>query len=93
MPLLEPTSESARTVAQQIEIANSMLGKPQHESTSPPEIATSLEIPVTLTLNAETKQALPPEAVMFVFVHPADNSGMPLAVKRIAPPEFPLSLT
>lgn len=49
-------------------------------------------IPVELNLN-DALPTLPGHAVLFVFVHPAGQKGMPLAVKRIAGPVFPLSIS
>jgi cytochrome c-type biogenesis protein CcmH len=37
--------------------------------------------------------AIPGNAVLFVFIHPAGTKGMPLAVKRLAAQGFPISLT
>ena len=41
----------------------------------------------------ELAHGLPPSAVLFIFIHPSGGAGMPLAVKRIGSPAFPVSLT
>lgn len=54
--------------------------------------AASFGIPVTVTLSDDLAGAIPASAALFVFIHPAGTVGMPLAVKRLAPRGFPLSL-
>ena len=49
-------------------------------------------IPVTITIANDLAGTVPASAALFVFIHPAGAAGMPLAVKRIAPRGFPMSL-
>jgi cytochrome c-type biogenesis protein CcmH len=49
-------------------------------------------IPVNLTIADELRVAMPGNAILFVFIHPAGTKGMPLAVKRLAAQGFPMSL-
>ena len=95
---LEPGSGSAQAVARQIEMANSRMGvssAPMASAQTGPAQATTTDvnIPVSISLDSENIQSLPSTAVLFVFIHPSGGSGMPLAVKRIASPSFPLNLT
>ena len=97
--MLDPSSGAAQTVAQQIETAK---GQTSGEVTTGevgvadenPEnqVATASAIPVDLSLNDSLPPA-PASSVLFVFVHPAGQRGMPLAVKRISGPVFPLSIS
>jgi cytochrome c-type biogenesis protein CcmH len=49
-------------------------------------------IPVTITISEELAGVVPGNAALFVFIHPTGAVGMPLAVKRVAPRGFPMSL-
>jgi cytochrome c-type biogenesis protein CcmH len=65
-----------------------------------PTIATPVEatppagfgIPVTVSIGDGMPGSFPSSASLFVFVHPAGAAGMPLAVKRLAPRSFPMSI-
>jgi cytochrome c-type biogenesis protein CcmH len=49
-------------------------------------------IPVNVSIDSELGAAMPGNAILFVFIHPNGARGMPLAVKRLAPQGFPMSL-
>ena len=49
-------------------------------------------IPATISIGDGMGDSLPAGATLFVFIHPAGAAGMPLAVKRLAPRGFPMSL-
>jgi cytochrome c-type biogenesis protein CcmH len=83
---LDPASGAARTVAQQIEMAQVRLGQPVAQP------AAGGEIPVTISIADDLNNAIPNNAVLFVFIHPAGTRGMPLAVKRLTAQGFPISL-
>ena len=99
---LDPASGAAQTVGQQIEMAQTRLGQATPVAAVPeaavPEpavqevVATEFNIPVAITIADELAGAIPANAALFVFIHPAGAVGMPLAVKRIAPGGFPMSL-
>jgi cytochrome c-type biogenesis protein CcmH len=36
--------------------------------------------------------SFPASAALFIFIHPTGGAGMPLAVKRLAPQGFPMTL-
>ena len=85
--LLDPASGAAGTVTQQIELAQARMGQ------AAPEVAdTGIDIPVSITLPDDLVGGITANAVLFVFIHPAGASGMPLAVKRLPATGFPLSL-
>ena len=50
-------------------------------------------IPATITIGDGQSGPYPANATLFIFIHPAGAAGMPLAVKRLAPQGFPMSLT
>jgi cytochrome c-type biogenesis protein CcmH len=65
---------------------------------APPDSAAStpaaagFSIPVTIDLGKEMTGSFPASAALFIFIHPAGGAGMPLAVKRLAPQGFPMTL-
>jgi cytochrome c-type biogenesis protein CcmH len=85
---LDPASGAAQTVKQQIEMAQENSAQTVTQATS-----AGLEIPVTISIADDLATAIPGNAVLFVFIHPAGTKGMPLAVKRLAAQGFPISLT
>jgi len=87
LSLLDPASGAAGTVTEQIELAQARLGLPAADVT-----AMGIDIPVTITIADDLAGEIATEAVLFVFVHPSGQSGMPLAVKRLAAHGFPQSL-
>jgi cytochrome c-type biogenesis protein CcmH len=89
---LDPASGAAQSVTQQIEMAQARLGHAAPEVATPEVAAAEFGIPVTITIAEELAGALPGNAALFVFIHPAGAAGMPLAVKRLAANGFPLSL-
>jgi len=50
-------------------------------------------IPATISVGDGLKGPYPASATLFIFIHPAGAAGMPLAVKRLSPQGFPMSLT
>jgi cytochrome c-type biogenesis protein CcmH len=92
---LDPASGAAQSVSQQIEMAQGRLGPPaaQAAASVSQAAASGLEIPVTISIADDLNGAIPNNAVLFVFIHPAGTRGMPLAVKRLAAQGFPLSLS
>ncbi len=62
------------------------------EPVAPPPAAADFNIPVTLTIADDLAGSVPGNGALFVFIHPAGGAGMPLAVKRLAPQGFPMSL-
>ena len=58
-----------------------------------PPVAAGFGIPATITLGDGVTEPFPPRATLFIFIRPAGGAGMPLAVKRLAPQGFPMSLT
>lgn len=48
---------------------------------------------VTISADADTLAALPPQAVLFVFARNADAAGPPVAARRVPAARLPLTLT
>ncbi len=88
LDLLDPASGAAQTVTQQIEMSQEKGGLARTE-----ESFSGFELPVNITLADELAGTLPASSTLFVFMHPAGQKGMPLAVKRISPPHFPFSMS
>jgi cytochrome c-type biogenesis protein CcmH len=62
------------------------------EPVATPPAAAGFNIPVTLTIADDLAGSVPGNGALFVFIHPSGGAGMPLAVKRLAPRGFPMSL-
>jgi cytochrome c-type biogenesis protein CcmH len=90
--LLDPASGAAQTVSQQIEMSREKGGLASAAQDEPVESFTGFELPVDITLADDLAGPLPANSILFVFMHPAGQRGMPLAVKRIPSPHFPLSV-
>jgi len=82
---IDPASDVAGTVKEQIDQARERSGQP---ALSVP----AKDIAVAVDIAADFKADIPRQAVLFVFIRPVGGSGMPLGVKRIAAPQFPLNL-
>lgn len=91
--LLDPTSGAAQTVTQQIEMSRARGGLSGTHEDVAEQSFTGFELPVNVTLSDELSESLPEGAILFVFMHPAGEKGMPLAVKRIPASGFPLSMS
>ena len=79
---LDPASGVYQAVTQQIDLARINLG----------QVTAGIEIPITITIDSGLVSTLPETAILFVFVRPKGGTGMPLAVQRLSPSRFPLSL-
>jgi cytochrome c-type biogenesis protein CcmH len=77
----------AESAVQQTPAAAQAVTKPA--SSAP---AAGFSIPVTVNIADDMAAAMPANAALFIFIHPAGAVGMPLAVKRLAPQGFPMSL-
>lgn len=100
--MMDPASNAAMTVVQQIANAKNQLAGgagadgPTQQSvsaatSSPANTQTSPAIAITIDLGEDLPPP-PASAVLFVFVHPSGERGMPLAVQRIQAPAFPMSI-
>ena len=65
------------------------MARPVANETTPGEFG----IPATISIGDDLAGNFPASATLFIFIHPAGAAGMPLAVKRLAPQGFPMSLT
>lgn len=84
---VDPTSGTGQAVVRQIEIAQARAGQEHTE-----KAYTDFVLAVSITLADELAAPLPEDAILFVFMHPAGEKGMPLAVRRIPAPRFPLAM-
>lgn len=102
LPLLEPGSEVARTVAQQLEDAQgraavqSEAGSLTAPSRQPAPVTrasqSQVAIRVSVSLAPELAPAVAPDDALFVFARAASGPPMPLAVERHRASELPLTL-
>ena len=87
-----PVSASAETA-----VAESSVAAPAAPAMAKPVVteaaAGGFGIPATITIGDGLSGPYPANATLFIFIHPAGAAGMPLAVKRLAPQGFPMSLT
>ena len=101
--MMDPGSNAAQTVVQQIEMARNQLAAgdgiapprgqgPANTANNPDSADSRPAIAIDINL-ADNLPPPPTSAVLFVFAHPAGQRGMPLAVKRIQSPTFPLSIS
>jgi cytochrome c-type biogenesis protein CcmH len=80
--VVEPANEEPVAAAPAI-------SKPTETS---PAAAEGFGIPVTVSIGDGMSASMPSSAALFIFVHPSGGAGMPLAVKRLAPRGFPMTL-
>ena len=64
------------------------MASPVASETTPGEFG----IPATISIGDDLAGNFPASATLFIFIHPAGAAGMPVAVKRLAPQGFPMSL-
>lgn len=88
---LDPASGTGQAVVRQIEIARGA-ARPRTSQDSTEKALTGFALAVNITLADELAAPLPEDAILFVFMHPAGEKGMPLAVRRIPAPRFPLAM-
>ena len=102
---LDPASGPYQAVTEQIEGAQTRLGIPVSANAVTPAAAPAMTkpvanettpgefgIPATISIGDDLAGNFPASATLFIFVHPAGAAGMPVAVKRMAPRGFPMSL-
>lgn len=91
----QPVSEAMTAAATEVEASaaepEAAVETAPETGAAPTAVADS-GIPVTVSISDELGAAMPGNATLFVFVHPAGARGMPLAVKRLAPQGFPMAL-
>jgi len=89
---MDPASDVGQTVSRQIELAQARAGQPAPGEAGTEQASTGFVLPVNIVLADELADSMPSNAVLFVFIRQPGTQGMPLAVKRIPAPRFPLSI-
>jgi len=93
-PQLEPGSSVARSVAEQIAMADARAGNAPagtaSTATATPARGASLQVEVTLS--PQLKDKLASGDVLYVYARAPDGPPMPLAVARIAPAALPATV-
>ena len=88
-----PVSATADTAVAEPSVAPPPAAMPPMAKPVASEAATGeFGIPATITIGDGLAGPYPANATLFIFIHPAGAAGMPLAVKRLAPQGFPMSL-
>ena len=89
-----PVSATAETsVAGSSAVVTAVATPPMAEPVVSEAASGEFGIPATITVGDGLAGPYPANATLFIFIHPAGAAGMPLAVKRLAPQGFPMSLT
>jgi len=86
------SATTERPVAEASVVAPPAAAPPMAKPAVSETAAAGFGIPATLTIDDGLAGPFPASATLFIFIHPAGAAGMPLAVKRIAPQGFPMSL-
>lgn len=88
-----PVSATAETSVTQPPVAPAPVATPPVAKPVASEAASGeFGIPATITIGDGLAGSYPSSATLFIFIHPAGAAGMPLAVKRLPPQGFPMSL-
>ena len=88
-----PVSATADTSVAEPSVAPPPAAMPPMAKPVASEAATGeFGIPATISIGDGLAGPYPANATLFIFIHPAGAAGMPLAVKRLAPQGFPMSL-
>ncbi len=88
-----PVSATAETSAAESSVVTPPAATPSKAKPVVSEAAAGeFGIPATITVGDGLSGPYPASATLFIFIHPAGAAGMPLAVKRLAPRGFPMSL-
>lgn len=90
---VDPASDVGQSVTRQIELAQLRTGQAKMGQSPTEQGLTGFTLAVNVALAEELAGPLPESAILFIFIRPAGEKGMPLAVKRIETPQFPLSMT
>jgi len=89
----QPVSPTTETTMAKTPVTAPAMSKPATaEPAASQTTAAGFGIPATITLGDGIDGTFPPNATLFIFIQPAGGAGMPLAVKRLAPRGFPMSL-
>lgn len=93
-PLLDPASEVAKSVGEQIELARAHAGTGASSSTAAPATAASTAssanaAPITLHVSLDASLHADPDAAVFVYARAIDGPAVPLAVARLRVADLP----
>ncbi|MFC5526127.1 tetratricopeptide repeat protein [Rhodanobacter ginsengisoli] len=94
-PQLEPGSEVAKAVAEQISQADARAGGAPAEAASGAVAATATEaaLQVQVSLASDLKAKLAPGDTLFIYARPVSGPPMPLAVARLQASQLPAEVT
>jgi len=94
-PQLEPGSNVAKSVAEQIAVADARAGGAPARAASSTTAATApgASLQVEVTLSPQLKDKLASGDVLYVYARAPDGPPMPLAVARLDPVKLPATVT
>ncbi len=93
-PQLEPGSNVAKAVAEQIAVADARAGAPVSASDTSSTVAPQgAALQVQVALAPALKDKLAPGDALFVFARAENGPPMPLAVARLDPAQLPITVT
>lgn len=96
VPQLEPGSEVAKAVAEQIAQADARAGGAPAEAASTHAVAATTQgaaLQVQVSLAPDLKAKLAPGDTLFVFARPVSGPPMPLAVTKLSASQLPTEVT
>ncbi len=94
VPMVQPGSDNARILQQQIQIARARLGDAAPpESTPAPPAADGASIQVSVSLDPALRDSVSPDDTVFIFARAVSGPRMPLAIVRKQVRDLPVTVT
>ncbi len=94
VPMVQPGSDNARILQQQIQIARARLGDAAPpESTPAPPAADGASIQVSVSLDPALRNSVSPDDTVFIFARAVSGPRMPLAIVRKQVRDLPVTVT
>ncbi|HET7671648.1 MAG TPA: c-type cytochrome biogenesis protein CcmI [Burkholderiales bacterium] len=93
LPLVQPGSEDARVISENVEEARKLAGIGASVAKSEKKDPARPGLRGTVTLSPELQKQVKPEDAVFVFARAADGPPMPLAVVRAKAGDLPLAFS
>ncbi len=92
-PMVQPGSENAMILQQQIQLARAKLGDAAPPEPAPPAAAGGSSIRVTVSLDPALRDSASPDDTVFIFARAVSGPRMPLAIVRKQVRDLPVTVT